>query len=452
MNRRKFITTVGSAGVVAGLSSIIKADEPGPSSARKILINDEEIASLPSDVDKNIFKPLYKDILEIPAINNHMHYDDEETTINWYLPKLPGKTNVMTSGVLNGLKKLLNIPGKITETNKSAVIKKYEEFCKNNSQIKYWDELAKITNTSNIIFMTQPELPENKTLLSKKYKMCMHVDQYIFPLDNSNLASRNPESKYRALANTDMLNREIKAMGINSLPKKFDKYLEFVESAFLKQQSIPNIVGGKWSLAYFRTFDFRPGKKSDAKKVYESADTTQAAYKELQDYMAYFMLKLFVKHKFPLQIHSGLGAGKSLVLSDSQPAKLDYLLSMDAVKDAKVCFLHGGYPFCNQLGPMVKSRPNIFIDFSWMTLILSPDTLARYLKEWLEVSSPWNILFGIDATGLAQFSGNWCGRKALAIALSRILQEHQITESEAHGIARGVMRNNALKFYETTWT
>jgi len=144
MNRRKFITTVGSAGVVAGLSSIIKADEPLPASASKIIINDEEIASLPRDVDKNIFKPLYKEVLRIPAINNHMHYDDEETTINWYLPKLPGKTNVMTSGVLNGLKKLLNIPGKITESNKSAVKKKYEEFCKNNSQTKYWDALSKI--------------------------------------------------------------------------------------------------------------------------------------------------------------------------------------------------------------------------------------------------------------------------------------------------------------------
>jgi len=451
MNRRNFITMVGSAGVAAGLNSIVKAETSSAAAGNSISVSDEEMASLPGDVDKNIFKPLYTEILNIPAINNHMHCNDEESTINWYLPKLPGKTNVMTSGVLDDLKKLLNISGKITNSNKNAILKKYEKYCKDNSQTKYWDDLSRITNTSNIIFMTQPELPENKTLLSKRYKMCMHVDQYIFPLDNSNLAPRNPESKYRASANTDMLNREIKAMGINSLPKKFDKYLEFVEAAFLKQQSIPNIVGGKWSLAYFRTFDFRPGKKSDAKKVYESADTTPAAYKELQDYMAYFMLKLFVKHKFPLQIHSGLGAGKSLVLSDSQPAKLDYLLSMDAVKDAKVCFLHGGYPFCNQLGPMVKSRPGIFIDFSWMTLLLSPDTLARYLKEWMEVCPPWNLLFGIDATGLAQFRGNWCGRKALAIALARMLKEQQLTEAEAHGFAKGIMRNNALKFYETTW-
>ena len=452
MNRRKFITTVGTASVAVGLNSIIKADETVSTPINNLKISDEEISSLPGDVDKTIFNPLYKEILKIPAINNHMHYDDEKSTIDWYLHKLPGKTNVMTSGVLDDFKKLLNISGKITDLNKAAIKKKYLKYCKDNSQTKYWDVLSKITNTSNIIFMTQPELPGNKTLLSKKYKMCMHVDQYIFPLDNSKLATQNPESNYRASANTDMLNREMKAMGITKLPQNFEKYLEFVEAAFLKQQSIPNIVGGKWSLAYFRTFDFRPGKKSDAKKVYESADTTQAAYKVLQDYLAYFMLKLFVKHKFPLQIHSGLGAGKSLVLSDSQPAKLDYLLSMDAVKTAKLCFLHGGYPFCNQLGPMVKSRSNIFIDFSWMTLLLSPDTLARYLKEWLEVCPPWNILFGIDATGLAQFRGNWCGRKALAIALARMLKEHQITDAEAHGIAHGIMRNNALRFYESTWT
>ena len=451
MNRRNFFTMIGSAGVAASLNSVVKANTSSAASTINAVVSYEEIASLPGDVDKNIFKPLYEEILKIPAINNHMHYNDEESTIDWYLNKLPEKTNVMTSGVLDDLKRLLNFSGKITDSNINSIKEKYKKYCKKNSQTEYWDELSKITNTSNIVFMTQPELPENKSLLSKKYKMCMHVDQYIFPLDNSTLAPRNPESMYRASANTDMLNREIKAMGIVNLPKKFDKYLEFVEAAFLKQQSIPNIVGGKWSLAYFRTFDFRPGSKSDAKKVYESGDTTPASYKELQDYMAYFMLKLFVKHKFPLQIHSGLGAGKSLVLSDSQPAKLDYLLSIDAVKNAKICFLHGGYPFCNQLGPMVKSRPNIYIDFSWMTLLLSPDTLAGYLKEWIEVSSPWNILFGIDATGIAQFRGNWCGRKALAIALSRMLQEQQFTETEAYGIAHGIMRNNALKFYETKW-
>jgi len=453
MNRRDFMTIAGASGLVAGLGSLAKAGEEkgiiaGLQSSK---ISDEDIASLPGDIRTKIFVPLYEFILNIKAVNNHMHYDDESSSIDWYLNGLVGKNNVQTCGVLNGLTKLLGIPAKVTESNKAQIRKAYLDYCKNHSQSQYWSDHANLTNTENIVFMTQPELDANKTLSSKRFKMCVHIDQYLFPLNNSKVADRNAQSRMRATMNNGILNRELKAMGLAQLPKKFDSYLEFVKKALLRQKAMPNIVGGKWALSYYRTFDFRGGNISDAKKVYETTDTSPAGYTKLQDYMAYYVLKLCGDHKFPLQIHSGLGAGNSLVLSDSDPAKMDYILSLEELSETKVCFLHGAYPFCQHLGPMVMSRPNIHIDFSWMTILLTPNTLAGYLKEWLEIASPWNILFGIDATGLAQFYGNWCGRKAIAIALTRLVQEMRITEDEARGYAAGIMRNNALKFYSSTW-
>ena len=56
MNRRKFITTVGTVSVAVGLSSIIKAEETVSSTTNNLSVNDEEISSLPGDVDKTIFK------------------------------------------------------------------------------------------------------------------------------------------------------------------------------------------------------------------------------------------------------------------------------------------------------------------------------------------------------------------------------------------------------------
>lgn len=453
MDRRDFMTMVGSAGIVAGLGSVAKAgDETGIiAEMRNSKITNDEIASLPKDVDKNIFVPLYEFILGIKAVNNHMHYDSEKNSIDWYLEKIVDKNNVQACGVLKGLTDLLGIPAKITQSNKSQVRQKYLDYCKNHSQSQYWSDHANLSNTENIVFMTQPELSGNKTLASKRFKMCVHIDQYLFPLDNSKIADRNAQSRMRAGMNNGILNRELKALGMSRLPKCFDDYLDFVKKAFLRQISQPNIVGGKWALSYYRSFDFRPGNIAEAKKVYETADNSPENYTKLQDYLAYYVLKLCADHKFPLQIHSGLGSGNSLVLADSEPAKFDYILSMEELADAKICFLHGAYPFCSQLGPMVMSRPNIYIDFSWMTILLTPDTLAGYIKEWLEVASPWNILFGIDATGLAQFYGDWCGRKALAIALSRLIQEMRITAADARGIAAGIMRNNALSFYKETW-
>ena len=453
MNRRDFMTMASSAGLIAGINSFAKgADEKSIIAGLQInKITDEEIASLPGDIKTEIFAPLYEFILNIKAVNNHMHYDDESSSIDWYLNKLVGKNNVQGCGVLNGLTKLLGIPAKVTESNKSKIRQAYLDYCKTHSQSQYWADHANLTNTENIVFMTQPEMEANKTLASKRFKMCVHIDQYLFPLDNSKIADRNAQSRMRAGMNNAILNRELKAMGLTQLPKKFDDYLGFVKKAFLIQKAVPNIVGGKWALSYYRSFDFRPGGIDDAKKAYENADTSTQAYTKLQDYMAYYVLKLCADHDFPLQIHSGLGAGNSLVLSDSEPAKMDYILSLEELSKAKVCFLHGGYPFCSQLGPMQMSRPNIHIDFSWMTLLLTPDTLANYIKEWLQVASPWNIIFGVDATGLAQFYGTWCGRKAVAIALTRMVQQMRISQEDARGYAAGIMRNNAMKLYSATW-
>jgi len=449
MERRDIMTLAGSAGIAAGLGSIAKAENG--SGTTNSSIDDKELAALPRDIDTDIFAPLYTFILGIKAVNNHMHYEDEDSSIDWYINKLVDKNNVESSGVLNGLTSLLGLPPRVTESNKAQVRQKFLDYCNSHSQTRYWNDHADLSNTESIVFMTQPEMSGNKTLASKRFKMCVHIDQYLFPLDNSKIADRNPQSRMRAGMNNAILNRELKAMGMGSLPKKFEDYLGFVEKAFLKQKSLPNIVGGKWALSYYRSFDFRPGDVTEAKKAYETADTAVQAYTKLQDYMAYYVLKLCADHTFPLQIHSGLGAGNSLVLADSEPAKLDYLLSMEELSGAKVCLLHGAYPYCSQLGPMNTSRPNIYIDFSWMTLLLTPNTLAGYLKEWLEVANPWNILFGIDATGLAQFQGDWCGRKALAIALTRLIQEMKINEADARGYAAGIMRNNALSFYKDTW-
>ena len=41
--------------------------------------------------------------------------------------------------------------------------------------------------------------------------------------------------------------------------------------------------------------------------------------------------------------------------------------------------------------------------------------------------------------------------KALGIALSRMVQEKQISPTEAESYATGIMRGNALKFYTATW-
>jgi predicted TIM-barrel fold metal-dependent hydrolase len=99
-------------------------------------------------------------------------------------------------------------------------------------------------------------------------------------------------------------------------------------------------------------------------------------------------------------------------------------------------------------------KPNVYTDFSEQTWLLPTRELAasiRYLLEWY----PEKVLFGTDlAPGTPTIDWEEIGwqtttsaRDALAIALTGMMNDGEITRSRALEIARGVMRDNALRLY-----
>lgn len=80
------------------------------------------------------------------------------------------------------------------------------------------------------------------------------------------------------------------------------------------------------------------------------------------------------------------------------------------------------------------------------------------LRSWLEIS-PDKVLFGTDGFKLdpdlpflnwEEFTclGTRSARQALALALTEMIQDNEITSKEARGIARKVLRENAVKLYK----
>ncbi len=201
--------------------------------------------------------------------------------------------------------------------------------------------------------------------------------------------------------------------------------------------------------SYWRTFDVEPVSMEDARHIYEQSEPSPSDYKKLQDFLVFHLLRSCGEHKLPVQIHTGLGADPGLILQRSNPTLLDQLLSRPELESSRIILIHGGYPFCKEIGVMAR-RKNVWLDFSWMPLLLHPNTLAGYLQEWFEFTGPNKMLFGVDAAGLALITGTWCARRAVAIALARMVEEGQLTEVEAVGWARAVFRNNALHVYEHT--
>jgi predicted TIM-barrel fold metal-dependent hydrolase len=85
---------------------------------------------------------------------------------------------------------------------------------------------------------------------------------------------------------------------------------------------------------------------------------------------------------------------------------------------------------------------------------LSSHILAEELREWLS-EFPERILFGTDAYADSDIVGweewGWlgatAGRKALATALTGMMQDGEITRERAEEIARMVLRDNAAALY-----
>ncbi len=89
-----------------------------------------------------------------------------------------------------------------------------------------------------------------------------------------------------------------------------------------------------------------------------------------------------------------------------------------------------------------------------MTFLLYPRALSDALRTWMEYY-PDKILFGSDAFILTPEVGweevGWLStttaRQALALALTGMMNDGEITRARASELARMALRDNAIKLY-----
>ena len=99
-------------------------------------------------------------------------------------------------------------------------------------------------------------------------------------------------------------------------------------------------------------------------------------------------------------------------------------------------------------------KPNVWVDFSEQTWLLSTRQIAESLRQYLEWY-PEKVLFGTDLSpGTAENDWEEIGwitamdaRRALAMALSSMVNDGLITRERALAMARMAMHDNAAKLY-----
>lgn len=283
-------------------------------------------------------------------------------------------------------------------------------------------------------------------------------DALLFPLDNSALASETPDRQFFFTREEQLLRRYLENLSETKLPATLDAYLKEVVLPTLQNQKQNGAVAVKFEAAYLRSLDFGRANAPEAAQEYATyingGVPQKAGYTNLQNYIFHYIALEAGRLEMPVHFHTGFGCGGYFELAGANPLLLEPVLNDPSLRGTNFVLLHGGAgPFSKAVAALLM-KPNVYTDFSEQTWLLPTRELSRTIRYWLEYF-PEKVMFGTDLyPGTPQIDWEevgWqtanSGREALAIALTGMMNDNEITRARAREIARMVLRGNALKLY-----
>jgi predicted TIM-barrel fold metal-dependent hydrolase len=298
----------------------------------------------------------------------------------------------------------------------------------------------------------------------KHFRWVPFDDALLFPLNNSGMANETPDRKFFYSREEMLLRRYMTELGVKAMPATLEIYLSRVVTPELESQKRQGAIAIKFEAAYLRSLDFGPipadaaAAQKEAQEIYArfigSGAPSKSDYTKLQNYLLRYIAREAGRLGLPVHFHTGFGCGTYFALGGADPVLLESLLNDASLRKTSFVILHGGAgPFSQQAGYLM-AKPNVYADFSEQTWLTSTHKLSEVLRTWLE-SFPEKILFGTDLYPNTP-EINWeevgwqtsrSAREALAIALTGMMQDGEITRERARELARMALHDNAAKLY-----
>lgn len=287
-----------------------------------------------------------------------------------------------------------------------------------------------------------------------RFRWVPYADALIFPLDNSHLATRNSDRKAFFALEDQLRSRYLAHSG---LPRSLSEYLARVVTPTLERQKQNGALAEKFEAAYLRSLEFDPVDRAVAERVYARyagrGVPPEGDYKALEDYLFRYIAAECGRLGMAVHLHTMAGAGSYFSVGGANPLGLESVLNDPSLRTTRFVMVHGGWPFTREITALLE-KPNAWLDYSAQDLVLPPVALAATLREWLEWV-PEKVLFGTDAYPYSDQLGweesGWIaantGRQALALALTGMMRDGEITRARAREIAHMVLRDNARRLY-----
>jgi len=290
-----------------------------------------------------------------------------------------------------------------------------------------------------------------------RFRWVPYADALIFPLDNAKLAARNSDRKSFFGLEDQLRGRYLQAVGMTAVPATLGDYLTRVVTPTLERQKQGGAVAEKFEAAYLRSLAFDPVERATADRIYAQfagkSAPSETDYKPLEDFLFRYIAAECGRLGMAVHLHTTAGAGGYFDVTGTNPLLLESVLNDPRLRKTKFVMLHGGWPYIREIASLL-TKPNAWLDFSQQSLELTPPTLAKSLREWLEFV-PEKVMFATDAYPYSNEMGweesGWvaarAGRQALAIALTGMMRDGEISRARASELARMVLRENAKRLY-----
>jgi uncharacterized protein len=295
-------------------------------------------------------------------------------------------------------------------------------------------------------------------LAPPRFRWVSYVDALLLPLSTSAEGAASPDAAVLYPREERLLQRYLADLQVARLPPTLDGYLRTVVTPTLERQRQAGCVAVKFEAAYLRALDFDEATLEDASRVYardvNGGVPSHADYKTLEDFLFRFVAREAGRLRMAVHIHSFEGAGGFYKAGGSDPLLLETAFNDPTLRGTSFVIVHGGGMYASHAGAMLW-KPNVYVDISGMTLVYTPVTLAGVLRDWL-LQYPEKVLFGTDAFAIGPDAGwelaAWLGtdtaRQALAIALTGMMRNGEVSRARAGEIATMVMRTNAARLYK----
>ena len=283
-------------------------------------------------------------------------------------------------------------------------------------------------------------------------------DALLFPLNNAAMAD-TPDRKFFYGREETILKSYVAARGASAVPKTLAGYVETVVRPTLQSQKQHGAMAIKFEVAYLRGLDLLPTTENDAAEVYGRAVSSDAApsksdYEKVQNYLFEVIAEEAGHLGLAVHIHTGIGCGGYYQVAGANPLNLEPMLDQPSLRATKFVLLHGGFPFTDEMTSML-TRPNVYTDTSLEPLMLSVARAAQSIRSWLEYV-PEKVLYGTDLYSGDDGAYGWDvigwqaahnARYALALALTAMMRDGEITRTQALQMANMVLHGNAEKLY-----